>query len=107
MLWAVWGSLAFLLAVAVVGGFAVARQALAAWRTVKGFTAFLGRAGDAITERADEAARKAGGSSDAVARLTAATERLSRSVAYARLIADAAGDASAIATGLRGSVPRK
>ncbi len=106
MLWAVWGSLAFLLAVAGAGGYLVGRRALATWRTFKDFTALLGRANDAIAQRADEAARKAEPPGDG-AQLASAVARLSRSTAYARLIADAAGDAGATVTGLRGSVPRK
>lgn len=106
MLWAVWGSLAFFLLVAVAGGYVLWRRALATWRTFKAFTAFLDRAAAAIGQRTDEAARKSA-SGDAAARLAAATARLTRSIAYARLIADAAAGARALATGFRGAVPRK
>jgi hypothetical protein len=107
MLWAVWGSLAFFLAVTFTGGFLVGQRALATWRTFKDFTAFLERAGAAVGQRTDAAGRKAGAAGDAASRLTATTGRLSRSLAYARLIADAAGDTGATAVGLRGAVPRK
>jgi len=107
MLWAVWIALAFLAVVTVLGGLHVAREALAFWRTLRAFTALLGRAADVLGARADEAARKAGSSGDAVARLTTSVERLSRSLAYARAISGAGGGAFAAYSALRGRVPRK
>jgi hypothetical protein len=107
MLWLVWIALAFLLLVAGIGGWYVVRQGLAFWRTLKAFTALLGRAGEMLTARADAAAAKAAGTADAAERLTAASAQLNRSLAYARLVFGAAGSARGAYTGLRGRVPRK
>lgn len=107
MLWAVWGSLAFVLLVAAGGGYVLVRRALATWRTFKTFTAFLAHVADTIGLRAEEASRKVDASGDAAARLTTAAAQLARSAAYARLIAGAAGGARAVAMGVRGAVPRK
>jgi uncharacterized membrane protein YcjF (UPF0283 family) len=105
MLWLVWAALAFLLLVIALGGVHVVREGFAFWRTLKAFTALMGRAVDAVSARADELARKAG-SVDPTG-LTDATARLQRSLAYARIVADASGDAWATISGIRGSVPRK
>jgi hypothetical protein len=107
VLWAVWIALAFLLLVTGVGGWHVVREGLAFWRTLKAFTALIGRAGDVLARRADELSRKAAGAGDRVERLTAATERLSRSLAYARIVLGAAVSARAAFAGVRGRVPRK
>jgi hypothetical protein len=107
MLWLVWIALAFLLLVLALGGWHVVREGLAFWRTFKAFGALMGRAGEVLSARADEAARKGGGSGDAAARVTASVERLSRSLAYARVIAGSAGSARSAYAGVRGRVPRK
>jgi hypothetical protein len=107
MLWAVWGALAFCLLVLVVGGWLTVRAGLAAWRQLKDFTGLLGRGGDAISRRAEQAARQAGRDGEAFEGLTAAVERLSRSLAYARLIGGSTGRTVAALTGLRAAVPRK
>jgi hypothetical protein len=107
VLWAVWIALAFLLIVLGVGGWHVVREGLAFWRTLKAFTALIGRAGDVLAQRADEVSRKAAGAGDRVERLAAATERLSRSVAYARIVLGAAVTARAAFAAARGWVPRK
>lgn len=102
-----WVSLALsMLAVVAAGGLA-ARRGLTLWRDFKRFSRIVGAASDALASRADEAARKAGAAGSAAERLAAANGRLSRSLAYARVVADAAGDARATLTGIRGSVPRK
>jgi hypothetical protein len=108
MLWAVWGALAFCLLVLAVGGWLTVRTGLVTWRQLKALTALLGRGGDAISVRAEAAAQQAGGGGgDAAERLAAAVERLSRSTAYARLIAGSSGRAISALTGLRAAVPRK
>jgi hypothetical protein len=107
MLWLVWVALAFLLLVAGIGGWYVVREGLAFWRTLKAFTALLGRASDEVTSRADAAASRAAGGGAAAERLTAATAQLNRSLAYARLVFGAAGSARGAYAGLRGRVPRK
>jgi hypothetical protein len=107
MLWAVWIALAFAVGVTVVAAWFAVREALAFWRTFRAFTALLGHAADVLGARADEAARKAGSSGDAVAKLTVSVERLSRSLAYARAISGAGGGALAAYSALRGRVPRK
>jgi hypothetical protein len=107
MLWAVWIALVFLLLAVGLGGWHVVREGLAFWRTLKAFTALLGRAGDVLERRADEVSRKAAATGDAVERLTAATERLSHSLAYAGIVLGAAGSARAAFAGIRGRVPRK
>jgi hypothetical protein len=107
MPWLIWLALAFLLLVAGIGGWYVVREGLAFWRTLKAFTALLGRASDVLTARADAAAGKASGAGSAAERLTAATTQLNRSLAYARLVFGAAGSARGAYAGLRGRVPRK
>ncbi|HSP73327.1 MAG TPA: hypothetical protein VLN26_13210 [Gaiellaceae bacterium] len=107
MLAAVWITLAFLVLVLVAGTVHVVREGLRTWRTVKRTMRIAGAGADALTARADAAARKAGEAGSAAERLSAATAHLSRSLAYARVLADAAGDVRATVTGLRGSVPRK
>jgi hypothetical protein len=107
MLWAVWIALALAVLLTVVGAVHVVREALALWRAFRGFTALLGRAADVLGARADDAARKAAASGDAVERLTVAVERLSRSVAYARVLGGAGGGALAAYAALRGRMPRK
>src|SRR5437763_933791 len=107
MLWAVWGSLAFLLVATVVGSVHIVREALSFWRTLKAFTALLGRAGDVLAARVDDASRKAAGSGDAVERLAVAVDRLSRSLAYARVVGDATSGAVASYIALRALLPRK
>ena len=107
MVWAVWIGLAFLLVVLAAGGVHVVREALALWRTFRAFTALLGRASSVLGARADEAARKAGSTGDVLDRLTVAVERLSRSLAYARVVASAGGGATAAYAALRGRMPRK
>jgi hypothetical protein len=107
MLWAVWFGLAFLLVVLAVGIWHVVREGLALWRTLSGFSALLGRASDAVGSRADEASRKAAAAGDAAVRLTAANERLARSLAYASVIAGAAGGTQAAFYRARRSLPHK
>jgi hypothetical protein len=107
MLSLVWAALVFLLLVAGIGGWYVVREGLAFWRTLKAFTALLGRAADVLERRADAAAAKAAGAGAAAERLTAATERLSGTLAYAHIVFGAAGSARAAYAGLRGRVPRK
>jgi hypothetical protein len=107
MLWAVWIALTLVVVATVVGAVHVVREALALWRTFRGFTALLGRAADVLGARADEAARKAGSSGDAVEKLTVSVERLSRSLAYARVLGGAGGGAFAAYAALRGRMPRK
>jgi hypothetical protein len=104
---ALWVALAvFVLATGGAAAFLVLRG-LAFWRDLKRFMRVLGAGSDARAARADEAARKAGGAGSAAERLAAATARLSRSLAYARVVADAAGDSWATVMRIRGSVPRK
>src|SRR3954447_5457240 len=107
MLWAVWFGLAFLVVVLAAGIWHVVREGLALWRQLRGFSALLGRASDAIGARSDEASRKAAASSDASLRLAAANERLSRSLAYASAIAGAAGGTQASVYRVRRSLPHK
>ena len=102
-----WIALAFFVLVLVAGTAHVVREGLRTWRTVKRTMRVAGAGTDALTARADAAARKAGGAGSAAERLSTATAHLARSLAYARVIADAAGDVRATLTGLRGSVPRK
>ncbi len=107
MLWLVWIALGFLLLVAGIGGWYVVGKGLAFWHTLKAFTALLGRASDLLGQRADAAAARVGAAGDALKRLTAATDRLSRSLAYAQIVFGAAGRARAAYAGVRGRVPRK
>jgi hypothetical protein len=107
MLWLVWIALTLAVCTTVLGASFAVREALAFWRTFRAFTALLGRAADVLGARADEAARKAGSSGDAVERLTVSVERLSRSLAYARAISGAGGGALGAYSALRGRVPRK
>jgi hypothetical protein len=107
MFWAVWGALVFLVLVLAVGGFHVVRLGLSTWRQVKDVSALLGRGGDAISARFDEAARRTAGGGEAAEKLGSAVERLSRSLAYARLVAGSAGSAGSALAGLRGALPRK
>jgi hypothetical protein len=105
MLSLVWIALAFLLLVAGLGGWYVVREGLAFWRTLKAFTALMGRAGEMLTARVDAAAGKT--TTDTAQRLAAATTELDRSVAYARIVFGAAGSARGAYAGLRGRMPRK
>jgi hypothetical protein len=107
MLWLVWAALAFVVSVMVLGGWYVTRQGLAFWRTLKAFTALLGRASDVLALRADEASAKAGAAGAAVERVTDSVERLSQSLAYARIVAGAGGGAWSSVSALRGRMPRK
>ena len=107
MLVAVWVTLAIVLLVLAGGGFHVVREGLRTWRAVRRLTRVLGAGGDAVTSRVEAATAKLDGAGAAAERLTDATARLQRSLAYARVVADAAGDARATVTRLRGSVPRK
>lgn len=107
MLAAVWITLAFLVLVLVAGTVHVVREGLRTWRTVKRTMRVAGAGADVLTARADAAAQKAGGAGSAVERLAAATAHLSDSLAYARVIADTAGEVRATVMGIRGAVPRK
>src|SRR6188472_708118 len=107
MLWVVLLALALLVGVLAVGSWHVVREGLAFWRTLTGFSAFLGRASDAVGARADEASRKAAASGDAALRLAAANERLARTLAYAGVLADAAGGTRRTIYRARRSLPRK
>jgi len=107
VLWAVWVALAFLVLVLAGGTWHVVRAGLSFWRTLRGFTALLGRAGDVIGARADEASRKSASAGDASARLAAANVRLARSLAYAEVVAGAAGGTHRTVRGVRRSLPRK
>jgi hypothetical protein len=107
VIWAVWISLALLVVVLAAGTWHVVTTGLETWRTFKRFTAVLGHAGDLITARLDELARKAETTGEQAERISASSRHLARSLAYMRIVADAAGDVRAAVTGLRGSVPRK
>jgi hypothetical protein len=106
-LWAVWGTLALLVAVLVAGGFHLVRTGLRTWRDVRRFTALVGAGGDVLSRRADSAGRKVEGLSAHGERAAAAVEHLQQSVAYAHVVAGAAGDTFAVVNRLRGAVPRK
>src|SRR4051812_47323716 len=86
MLWLVWLSLVFLVAVLALGAWHVVREAFAFWRTFSAFNALMGRAAEVLGRRADEASRKAAAAGDQTVRLNEALERLSRSTAYAHVI---------------------
>ena len=105
--WAVWGTLALLVAAVLGGGVYAGLAGLGAWRDFKRTSRVLGAGGDALTERADEVTRKADGAAQAGARIAESAARLQRSLAYARVVADAAGDVRAALTRLRGVAPRK
>ncbi|HET8607897.1 MAG TPA: hypothetical protein VFL66_12835 [Gaiellaceae bacterium] len=107
MLVAVWVTLGFLVLVLVGGTAHVVREGLAAWRAIRRTGRALGACAEALGSRAERVSRKAAGAGSADGRLAGATARLSRSLAYARVVADAAGDAGATLVRLRGSVPRK
>ena len=107
MLIAVWVTLALLVVVLAAGGVHVAREGLRAWRAFKRLSRIVGAGGEALTARADAAAAKAAGAGAAAERISAAAGRLGASLAYARVLADAAGDARATLTGLQGSLPHK
>ena len=107
MLSLVWLALVFLLLVTAVGGFHVVREGLRTWRTLKGFSAFLGRASEAVGSRADAAAAKSAAAGETAVRLNEASERLSRSLAYAGVLAGAAGRTGVAARRVRRRMPRK
>ena len=107
MTWWTWIALAFLI-LAVLGsiGYAATR----AWRLWKTVRALGGAVSDAIgrlTASAETAERKATSLNEHATRLEAATTRLQGSLAELALLRAAAGEARAVFTAVRGTVPRK
>jgi hypothetical protein len=107
VLLAVWITLALAVVVFAGGTLHVVREGLRSWRAARRLMAVVGAGGEALAARADAGAQKLDAAGSGGARVGDAVARLQRSAAYARVVADAAGDVRATVTGLRGAVPRK
>jgi hypothetical protein len=89
---------------------AIARAGLrgwSLWRELRSFTGAAGAAVDELAKRAEATGRRAGAAAENAARLTTNVARLQSSLARLALLQAAAGEAGALFTGLRASVPRK
>ncbi len=102
-----WVALGFFLVVSLA---ALARAALRgwnAWRELRAFTRTLSAAVDDLAQRAAATGERAADAAEKAARLTATVARLQSSLSRLALLQAAAGEAGALFSGLRASVPRK
>ena len=82
-------------------------RALAAWRTVRGFTRATGAALDTVLATAASAEAHAVSLADGAERLSRATAHLQESLARAAVLRSALGETQQLLRRLRGAVPHK
>ena len=89
----VWLALAFAIVFVTASAFFAAARAIAAWRAVRRLTRKLGEAVAAVTRRVERIEDGLDGATEAAARLARANAQLQESLATARVLSSAFGEA--------------
>ena len=102
-----WAALGFLVLAAVAGAVFVGVQAWRAWSAFVSLAAAGGAAAEVLVSRAERLAARGEGAAGRADELLTAVDRLERSLARARVLLGAVGEARALVGSIRDLVPRK